>query len=219
MSGRACSVCSRPDRPEIDAAIVTAESKRGIARRFAVSPDAVERHARAHVGRSLVRAAARKGERLDDELLGKARTREADSERFEESLLSKVARLEADARRLGEKAESEGDLRCALAAVRELLDTVKLLHELTPAPTPTEADMQRVMEWMAEEAGLSVDEMRASCENVVRIKAEILAGRTPPHTERPAPVALPLPAPAAPPPDAPAQAAPAPAPPPSPSDE
>jgi hypothetical protein len=55
MSGRVCSLCSRADRPEIDAAIVAAESKRGIARRFALSPDAVERHAKAHLPAAIVK--------------------------------------------------------------------------------------------------------------------------------------------------------------------
>jgi hypothetical protein len=163
MSGRACSVCSRPDRPELDAALVLGDSLRNVVERFGTSLGSLSRH-RPHVGRSLVRAAERRGER------------------FAESLLSKVERLEANARRLGEKAEKEGDLRAALVAVDKLLDVVRLLHELTPTPTPTEADVERVLTWFAEEAGVSVDEMVAHCESVVRIKAEILAGRNPPHT-------------------------------------
>jgi hypothetical protein len=115
VSGRPCASCSDPRRPELDEAIAAGESFRAISRRFApLSRDAIRRH-RPHVGQALVRAAERKGERL------------------EESLLEKVERLEADARRLGERAECEGDLRCALAAVRELLDVVKLMHELMPA--------------------------------------------------------------------------------------
>ncbi len=167
MSGRTCSVCSHPDRAEVDAAIVAGQSFRVIARQFApLSHDAIRRH-RAHVGGALVRAAERKGERM------------------EETLLSKVERLEADARRLGETAEREGDIRAALAAVRELLDVVKLLHELTPKPGPSPADVQRVWEWWAEDLGISVDELVASCEEHARIQAEILAGRTPPHTALP----------------------------------
>jgi hypothetical protein len=183
MSGRACSVCSRLDRPEIDAAIVTAESKRGIARRFAVSPDAVERHARAHVGRALVLAA------------------EARKDGEAETLLSKVERLEADARRLGEKAETEGDLRCALVAVRELLDVARLLRELTPKPEPSPADVRRVMAWWAEELEMTEAELAAKTAEIDRIKAEILAGRPPKHTDWAAPAVT-----------APALAAPAPSP-------
>ena len=113
-SGRTCTVCRHEQRVEIDRAILGGESKSRLAAKYRTSPDAVERHARAHVGKALVRAAARKGER------------------FEESLLAKVERLEVDARRLGEKAEDEGDLRAALMAVDKLLDVVRLLHELAP---------------------------------------------------------------------------------------
>ena len=113
-SGRRCGVCRHEKRAEIDKAIVSGEAKRGIAARYRTSADAMERHAK-HVGRAIVRAAARKGERL------------------EETLLSKVERLEADARRLGERAETEGDLRAALVAVDKLLDVIRLLHELAPA--------------------------------------------------------------------------------------
>lgn len=190
MSGRPCASCSDPRRPEIDAAIVSGRSFRVIARQFApLSHDAIRRH-RPHVGGALVRAAERKGER------------------FEESLLTKVGRLEADARRLGERAEAEGDLRCALAAVRELLDTVKLLRELMPPPTPTEADNRRVLAWWAEEIGISVEELAAESERIARTRDEILAGRNPPHTEWPAPAlaAPPAVAPAPPPPVAPVHA-------------
>lgn len=82
MSGRPCSACCDPRRPELDEALVRGDSLRDIAGRFGTSKSALARH-RPHVGTALVRAAERKGER------------------FEESLLQKVERLEADARRLG----------------------------------------------------------------------------------------------------------------------
>ncbi|GEM_PF-1983857 len=166
MSGLPCSTCADARRPEIDAALVSGSSLRDIAGRFGTSKSALSRH-RPHVGTALVRASARKGERLD------------------ESLLQKVERLEADARRLGERAEAEGDLRCALAAVREMGEVVKLLRELTPPPKRTEADLARALAWFAEETGASIDEMRAECERNAEIQAAILRGESPPHTPPP----------------------------------
>ncbi len=110
---RVCSVCSRPDRDAIDAAVAENRgSIRGIARQHGVSPDALERHAKSHIPRTLARA---------------AETRE---DARAEDLAAKTRRLEEDARRLLAKAEKEGDYRCAIAAVKTLLDVVTLLHKV-----------------------------------------------------------------------------------------
>lgn len=110
---RACSVCSHPDRDAIDAAVAANRGPiRGIARQYRVSPDALERHAKSHISKTLARAA---------EVLEDARA---------EDLATKVRRLEEDARRLLAKAEKEGDYRCAIAAVKALLDVVTLLHKV-----------------------------------------------------------------------------------------
>jgi hypothetical protein len=87
---------------------------------------------------------------------------------MEESLVSKVSRLEEDARRLGEKAEREGDLRCALAAVRELLDVARLMRELMPPtkPEPTAADARRYAEKLAAKVGVSADELLTIAERI-----------------------------------------------------
>jgi hypothetical protein len=44
-----CTICIHPARPQIDLAIATGLSKRAIAQRVEVSPDAVWRHCQAHV--------------------------------------------------------------------------------------------------------------------------------------------------------------------------
>ena len=54
---RICTVCACADLEAINKAIVCRESKRGIARRFGVSPDAVERHAADHLPKTLQKAA------------------------------------------------------------------------------------------------------------------------------------------------------------------
>lgn len=47
--GLRCTICIHPARPQIDLAIATGLSKRAIAQRFEVSPDAVWRHNQAHL--------------------------------------------------------------------------------------------------------------------------------------------------------------------------
>jgi hypothetical protein len=55
---RACSCCTSPKRDEINAAIVGRVPKSGIAREFRVSADSVERHAKGHLPKAIVRARA-----------------------------------------------------------------------------------------------------------------------------------------------------------------
>jgi hypothetical protein len=169
MSGRACSSCSDPRRPEIDAAIVAGKSFRVIARQFApLSHDAIRRH-RPHVARALVK------------------TEEARRGAEDETLLDKVKALEADAHRLKRKAEDGDDVRAALVAIDKLLEIVRLYGDLMPAPKPSPADVERTFKWYAEDIGISVDELKASCEEHARIADEIRAGGWPAHRERPAP--------------------------------
>jgi hypothetical protein len=47
--GLRCTICNHPARPQIDLAIATGLSKRAIAQRFSVSPDAVWRHGQSHL--------------------------------------------------------------------------------------------------------------------------------------------------------------------------
>jgi hypothetical protein len=47
--GSRCSICQHGSRPAIDLAIASGASKRAIAQRFKISPDAVWRHGQAHL--------------------------------------------------------------------------------------------------------------------------------------------------------------------------
>jgi hypothetical protein len=47
--GLRCTICKHPARPQIDLAIATGLSKRAIAQRFRISPDAVWRHGQSHL--------------------------------------------------------------------------------------------------------------------------------------------------------------------------
>ncbi len=100
---RTCTVCSHPHLSELNAALLMGESLRNIARRFGTSASAAYRHHREHLGGPLVRT-------TETTEVGEADT-----------LMGKVIQLGEEARRLGKKAEDLGDLRGALAAVREFL--------------------------------------------------------------------------------------------------
>ncbi len=112
---RPCTVCTHPDRAGIDQALVSGQSYRTIAKRSGTSPSAVLRHKESHLSTTLLKASgAREVARADD-------------------LLQKVRDLEAEARRIGRRAEKEGDLRCAIASVKQLMDIVDLLARLMGA--------------------------------------------------------------------------------------
>ena len=111
-----CIVCRTPAvRDLVDAALLEGtRSIRDIAGQARVSKSAVDRH-RDHVPKRLARAV------------------QASEDLRSESLIDRVRQLEADARRLLDRAEREGDLRCAIAAVRTALDVIGKLAELTAA--------------------------------------------------------------------------------------
>jgi hypothetical protein len=117
-----CKICRHAKRAAIDADLVDGVPYRDIARRFETSSAAIHRH-KEHLPRTLVKAKAA------------AEVSRADA------LLAKVRKLESEARRIGRKAEEEGDLRCALVAVKELREIVELLArmlgELDPHDDPT----------------------------------------------------------------------------------
>ncbi|HEX7600839.1 MAG TPA: hypothetical protein VF316_04505 [Polyangiaceae bacterium] len=121
MSGRSCSVCADPRRPEIDKALVAGDSMRVISRHFApLSHDAIRRH-RPHIARALVEAGERKGERREDALLRQIQD-------LQGRTLAILTGAEKDGRR------GRG---LALGAVRQIRENIlaeaKLLAELKPA--------------------------------------------------------------------------------------
>ncbi len=109
---RSCSICTHSARAGIDRALVGGESFRGIARTYRVSEDAIARHRAQHLPERLAKA-------------------EAASEAAEATdLLREVAALRSKAYGLLLRAEREGDIRTALAGVREARSCLELLAEL-----------------------------------------------------------------------------------------
>ena len=116
---RTCTICTRDDREEIDARLVSNEPQRTIARRLGCSRAALQRHAVAHVSPALSVVAAN-------------RTEASATAAFvsSEARLDRLAvRIEA----LLERSEADGRSSLSIQAMRELrgaiMDRAKLLGE------------------------------------------------------------------------------------------
>jgi len=133
---RHCTACGHPEREAIDAAIAAGESYRTIAAQFGLSPSVLTRH-KAHIAAAI--AHAQSVEAID---AGRA-------------ILAKIAALEADAKRLQDAAERAGDLRTAIAAVREMRGIVELLAKLQGEPQEGPAvNIVLSPEWLAVRAAV-----------------------------------------------------------------
>ncbi len=109
---RVCTACSHPQREAIDTAIVAGETLRGIARTYRVSEDALTRHKAGHIAPAIVKA-------QDVESVAQA-----------DDLLRQLRGLHAKAVSLLLAAERAGDLRTALAGVREARGCLEVLLEV-----------------------------------------------------------------------------------------
>ena len=115
MAGRPCTVCTHPDRPAIDMALANHKPFRDIACRFNVGRMAVLRHHDEHLPETLTKAkAAEETARADD-------------------LLEQVKALRNKSLSLMLAAEKAGDLRTALAGIREARACLELLAEMSQA--------------------------------------------------------------------------------------
>jgi len=106
---RACPVCMSEQRPEIDKALLSGSATCGnIANSFGLPYWAVYRHKQRHLPAALVKA-------LEVQEVARAG-----------SLLSQLTELKEKALALLDKAEEGGDLRTALAGVREARGCLEL---------------------------------------------------------------------------------------------
>jgi hypothetical protein len=97
---RTCTICSHDAREEIDSALASRASIRGISRDFAVSEDALFRH-KAHVAGAIVKASEKREEFI------------------RESIMARLEKLYQRGKRVLDDAERSGDGRLALQAIRE----------------------------------------------------------------------------------------------------
>jgi hypothetical protein len=108
---RVCTICTHPGSAAIDAALVAGASLRTIARQYAVSPDAVNRHKK-HLPSHVARA--------------KDAAQVADAD----DLLAQLKALRDRAISILTKAETAGDYRTALAGIREARGCIETLLEV-----------------------------------------------------------------------------------------
>jgi hypothetical protein len=122
---RRCTVCTHTNRDEIEAELIEGKEFREMAARFALSSGALFRHRQGHLPERLVKA------------------REAAEISKADGLVGQLEALQAKAKQILDKAESDGDLRTALAGVKELSRLIELAAKMTreqltrdPASTP-----------------------------------------------------------------------------------
>ena len=110
---RSCTVCSNPQHQAIDQALVAGIPYRAVAERFAASPPSVYRHQHGHLPITMLKA------------------REAQEVAHADGLLAQLQSLQQKTLEMLARAEGTGDLRSALAALREPRGPVELTAKLT----------------------------------------------------------------------------------------
>ena len=128
--GQTCKTCHRPDRAEIDRAILAGEPNRRIASRCDVSEAAIRRHA-SHISEAVSLAVRAEETCRADDLLG---------------LLREAV---GDARRLRQKMEAEGDHRGSVVAVKTLCEVVERLASIGERLAASGRDAEPIkIEWV-----------------------------------------------------------------------
>lgn len=154
---RACSICAHPNRDAIDKALVAGVANRRIAAQHAVSEQAIRRHRAEHLPEKL------------------AASQEAAEVAQADDLLRELRALRSKAYGLLLKAEAAGDIRTALAGVREARGCLELFAELEGEldRRPT-VNVLIAPEWLAVRAAL-LDALRAYPEARVAVAERLIA--------------------------------------------
>jgi hypothetical protein len=114
--GRKCSVCTHPDRAEIDNLLLAHGVYRAITDRFGPTRQSLKRHLDEHIPKAMAQAAEA--------------DRESAAVRRGTTLADEVARLRAEASSIGAAARKQQDLRTALAAVEKQGRLIELQAKL-----------------------------------------------------------------------------------------
>jgi hypothetical protein len=104
---RICSICAHPQRDRIDKALLAGQPLREITGHVPIRKSALHRH-KQHLQTTLTRA-----QTAEEALRG-------------DNLLEDLQDLAAEANRLKQKAERSGDLRTAMAGLRELARLIEI---------------------------------------------------------------------------------------------
>lgn len=109
---RVCSICTHPERPAIDMALVNGAAFRNIAARFGTSATALVRHKGDHLPASLTRA------------------RDAEEVAQADTLLDQIKQLQTITLRILAAAEADGKYVAAIMAVKEARGNLELLAKM-----------------------------------------------------------------------------------------
>ena len=123
LVSRTCTICYRPDREDIDEALITGEPFRHIASRTGTSTGALQRHKADHLPATLAQAR------------GAAELVHADN------LASKAKLLWSRALNIADRAEQQHDPRTELMALAQARGVLELLAKVTPEDAPTVVQM------------------------------------------------------------------------------
>lgn len=143
--GRPCTICTHTQRDEIDAELLSSGPTRydALGTRFGVSKDAVFRHKRDHIVKTIVASPrAEEMTRADD-------------------LLTRVCQLREKAMAILERAEKAGQLNVALGAIREARECLKLLGRLLGSFQEGGVKIDARTQIIANLNQLTIDELRA----------------------------------------------------------
>ncbi len=142
---RTCTICSHPERLEIDKQLLRGDSIAGISRNFAVSEDSLSRHRDTHLGEDVsdvigaMRAAREEAlaqirsaelETIKEEVVAEARETTAARLEAAASYLDQLILLRQKAAGILETAEEAGDLKTALAGIREARGCIETLARI-----------------------------------------------------------------------------------------
>jgi len=109
MSAGRCSVCRHPERRALEQAHVGGATLRELAKQYGKDKSTIHNHISKHMPRAVREAA----EVIEERSHG-------------DGILSELLTLRDEARRLQARAEAKGDVRTAIAALRELTRLVEL---------------------------------------------------------------------------------------------
>lgn len=144
---RACTICTHSERATIDTALATGTAYRDIARQFAVSKDALSRHATEHIAQALAQSAAARSEGAALDVVAQLRTineaalailtgaRKADDGELALKAIDRLQRqIELQAKLLGDLDE-RSRVEVSVVMSQQWLDLrAVILHALAPYP-------------------------------------------------------------------------------------
>ncbi len=113
---RPCTVCVHPQKETIDRELIGGSPYRVVAHRHGIGPSSAFRHRRDHLTEVMAKALA---------------AREVSDVQHGDDLLEQLAYLSKKSFKILEKADSSGDYRVALAAIREARGCAELNAKLT----------------------------------------------------------------------------------------